>query len=327
MGVVFKQIVRRSFKDRSSVLGEDEVSAVTIGKFDGLHLGHQSIISSLKNWKEKNPESSSIKVSLVSLYPHPAKVLKKNSSFNFSPVTPLRPKIHILNNLGVEIFCLLKFSKELSQLSAASFLDIFILRMLKAKFVVIGSDAAVGKDREGDATFIKKYLQERGCQCEIISTEVICKNPDDKVSSNQLRNLVEVGDFTSYRNLTGRDFYIVGRVIHGDKIARNLGFPTANLNYSNGILPPDGVYSCRVVFNMRRESSYKAVMHIGARPTYNSRVKRVEVHILDYDGGDFYSEALTVSFVTKIRDVVRFDSEDDLKAQIKLDIDSAIKSI
>jgi riboflavin kinase / FMN adenylyltransferase len=282
-------------------LSEKKV-AVAIGKFEAIHLGHQSIIDLLPD--------NHLKV-VLSFYPNPVKILK---SISFKDLYSATYRGLLLDRYNVDVYSLIRFTPEFAKFTPEDFLANVVLRDFRASYVVVGRDAKIGKDRSADAKDICSFLEMNGCK-SIIAPFLELNN--EKISTRRIRNLIESGLVDQARLLLGRPFSMYGRVIGGDKRGQKLGFPTANLYSPNTITLPTGVYATKTVLLGK---TYDSVTNIGFRPTFGLNNLSMETHILNYIGNSFYNEKIEVLFYQKIRDEIKFSSLSSLKSQITKDI-------
>ena len=288
-------------------------SVVTIGNFDGIHIGHRAVLEQLCTARDQSTLNEAI---VLSLYPHPITVLKPEVTIQ--SISSLREKMSLLSALGVNRLTLIHFTKALSELSAAQFIDTFVIKICNAKQLVLGPDTALGRNREGDINFIKSYCSKIGLAVSVVDTLMV---NGQKISSRDIRTAIVSGDLKKAKTLLGRSYSVDGKVINGDKRGRTLGYKTANVDTDNLLLPPNGVYVCRVYL---KEQLLHGVANIGIRPTFRADLNvTTEVHLLDFVGSDFYHEHMRVEFIVKIRDEMKFQSVENLKEQIAKDITKA----
>jgi riboflavin kinase/FMN adenylyltransferase len=282
---------------------------VTLGNFDGVHKGHQHVINSLKEIGKGLPAT------VVSFYPHPVKVLRGGSEPR--SLSSLREKREKCGELGVDLIYGIHFTKAYSRVSARQFIEEVLVRALATKILVVGEDVAVGHNREGNLDFLKRELPLYG-----IALHVVPKFTYNGVrpSSRTIRELLREGQVTQAADLLGAPFTVSARVGHGDKRGQTIGFPTANVATGKRLLPKRGVYACIVEVEGK---SYSAVANIGVRPTFHGVDERLEVHVIRQQLGSLYGKRMHVSFVARLRDEKKFNSIDELKTQINLDIQQA----
>ena len=285
-------------------------TALTVGVFDGVHLGHRSLIARLNRTAAENGLDSGV----VTFQHHPRLVIKQHA--HITRLTSLQDRIKLLHDLGVEHVIPLSFTPELSQLSAREFVELLI-RYLNMKALVIGPDFALGRGRKGSSSALTKLGQELDFSVDVVPPQVV---NGDVVSSTAIRRALEAGDVRKAGEFLGRHFSLTGHVTKGDERGRTLGFPTANLATEHGhALPADGVYAARVLVG---ETSHPAVVNIGLRPTFGSEERLVEAYLLDFSG-NLYGQELTVELVDRLREEIRFSGAEELKAQMALDVERA----
>ena len=293
-------------------LGAFKNSVVTIGTFDGVHKGHQKILSRLDNLaNEMSGESI-----LFTFYPHPRMVVFPDNH-NLKLIQTIDEKIDALRDFGLDNLIIYPFTKEFSRLTAFEFVRDILVEKLKVKTLVIGYDHQFGRNREGDLEFLKESAKIFDFNVEEISAEEV---QEVNVSSTKIRQSLMNGEIERTNEFLGRSFQCSGVVVEGQKIGRTMGFPTANINLNNQhkILPKDGVYAVRVEIN---GTNYNGMMNIGVNPTVvskNTTEKKVEVHLFDFDA-DIYGEHVAVFLYRYIRNEKTFSNLEALKSQLKYD--------
>lgn len=283
-------------------------SILTIGTFDGVHIGHQKIIGSLvQQAKEKNLQSS-----LLTFFPHPRMVLQKQSSLKL--IDTLKEKELLLKKLGIDNLIIHPFSEEFSRLTAIEFTRDLLVDKLKIASLFIGYDHRFGKNREASVDDVITYGKTYGFDLTVIPAQDI---ESITVSSTKVRTAIEDSDFEKVHQFLGRPYQLNGIVTQGEGLGRTIGFPTANLEIpeSYKLIPPKGVYMVDV---KHRNTSYKGMMNIGNRPTLNGSHQTTEVHLFDFDQ-KIYGDSLKVLIVKKIREELKFDSLEALKTQLAID--------
>jgi len=283
-------------------------SILTIGTFDGVHIGHQKIIGSLvQQAKEKNLQSS-----LLTFFPHPRMVLQKQSSLKL--IDTLKEKELLLKKLGIDNLIIHPFSEEFSRLTAIEFTRDLLVDKLKIASLFIGYDHRFGKNREASVDDVISYGKTYGFDLTVIPAQDI---ESITVSSTKVRTAIEDSDFEKVHQFLGRPYQLNGIVTKGEGMGRTIGFPTANLEIpeSYKLIPPKGVYKVDVE---HRNTSYKGMMNIGNRPTLNGSHQTTEVHLFDFDQ-KIYGDSLKVLIVKKIREELKFDSLEALKTQLAID--------
>ena len=285
-------------------------TVATIGIFDGVHLAHQQILKRLNNLKvENNTESL-----LVTLWPHPRYVLGKNAE-KLKLLTTLEEKLHRLEEAGLDNILLIPFSQNFAETSFNDFIQQILVDKLKVKHIVVGFNHQFGKDRQG--TY--KSLCDFGKKGEFTSEQLPKVEVDKEyVSSSRIREYVLQGDMEKANKMLGYTFTVSGHVIHGNKVGRELGFPTANIETPEiyKILPAEGVYAVETEIDGK---VFQGMLNIGVRPTVdNTGVKIIEANFFNFEG-ILYDKRITVRFFKRIREEKKFNSLEQLKSQINLD--------
>ena len=284
-------------------------AVVTVGSFDGLHLGHFKILDEVKNVVRELKGSSY----LITFEPHPRIVLSKD--FGLRILTSLDEKKKILKEAGIENLIVINFTKEFSQLTSDEFIRQIIVDKIGAAHMVIGHDHKFGKDRLGDV----QKLSEVGKLYNFSVTEVPPESMDGEIiSSSKIRTALAAGDLIIANKFLGRNYCVSGIVVVGMKRGRTLGFPTANIqpDDSNKAIPRNGVY---VVKCELEDKVFSGVMNIGIRPTFENKQEQVlEVHLLNFNR-DIYGKNLRIEFIKRLRDEKKFDSKEDLIKQMQSD--------
>lgn len=283
---------------------------LSIGVFDGVHLGHQHLISYLlARARQRNLMSG-----VITFNRHPQTVLSPRHPLPL--LNDLEDKMSFLRKLGVELVVVLPFTKELARISAGNFVQL-LKKHLKMRGLVIGPDFALGKNKEGTASMLKALGEEMGFIVEIIPPFVL---NGIAVSSTAIREALAQGDVKQAQELAGHPFSLSRPVVPGSGRGKKLGFPTANLDIEpEQALPGDGIYATIAYINHKPLPS---VTNIGLRPTFGGDKRWVEVHLIDYTG-QLYGQKLRIEFVDRIRDERCFENIEELKAQIKKDIEQA----
>ena len=286
---------------------------VSLGNFDGVHLGHQQVLAAAKQAGKGLP------LTVVSFYPHPVQVLRGISELR--TLSSLREKREKFAARGVRLLYGIHFTRDFSRVTADQFIQRVLVEALAAKIVVVGEDVAIGHNREGNLEYLQRALPSYGITLLVVpKLELQGVRP----SSRRIRQLLVEGEVKEAAELLGEPFTVSARVGHGDKRGSKIGFPTANLACRGRLLPKRGVYACRVTVKGR---SYNAVVNIGVRPTFNGSGERIEVHIPGESLGTLYGERMWVSFLARLRDERKFSSIEELKTQIGVDIVEAEKRL
>lgn len=284
-------------------------AVVSVGVFDGMHLGHRAIVQA----NLQRSEALGCVPTVVTFREHPKKTLLGKAP---RTLTSLEHRLELFRRAGVGHVVALAFDEELRRTPAREFVEQLLLKGLGARMLVLGFDSKFGRDREGTP----EYVRSLGCEVEVVPR---VKVGERAVSSTAIREAVELGDLEGAERMLGRPVAVYGDVVEGDQLGRQLGFPTANLDLHHELHPPAGVYAC-FARRQREDAARPAVANIGTRPTVSSGAPepRVEVHMLDFEG-ELYGEFLEVEFVQRLRAEQRFPDLDALKAQIALDIGRA----
>jgi riboflavin kinase/FMN adenylyltransferase len=283
---------------------------MTIGSFDGIHIGHQQLIRDLN----KHAHQAGAKSVVLTFHPHPAVVLRGRAGA-FYLTTPAE-KVELLDQLGIDIVITHPFTYELSQSSAREYIS-YSMDHLRFHQLWVGYDFALGKAREGDVHYLEVLGKEFGYQVHIVEP---VKLDGRIISSSQVRNLITEGNISVANKILGRLYGVTGKVVHGDGRGKQIGIPTANLETGDEkLIPGAGVYACRVQI---LDKHLSAAVNVGTRPTFESSDRRshVEAHILDFKG-DLYTQNITLEFVERLRGEKRYKSVDDLIKQIYVDIE------
>ncbi len=289
-------------------LKEQPGCVLTIGNFDGIHAGHQKIIRSLVT-RAKSLGLPSVVISFSvppeSFFGRPKARL---SSF--------RDKHLFLESLGVEKHLLIRFNKDFSQMSARSFVEDFLLAKLKMRCCFIGDDFRFGKDRQGDYSMLESMAKNS----YFVAQKVNRVNVNgQRVSSSEIRRLLRLGEFKMAEELLGRPFAIGGRIMHGEKRGRAIGFPTINISIGRKLSPVLGVFAVLIELNKK---TYQGVCNVGKRPTIGGEKTLLEVNIFDFDK-NVYGEHAKVLFKYRIREEMKFESIEQLQGQIAIDANIA----
>ena len=304
-----------SNEDRQAIeelarLRPDRDTVLTVGVFDGVHLGHRQLIEQVK----RRAGERGLKGGVVTLHHHPQKVLSPQSSLTY--LTTLEQRIALIKGLDIDLVAVLPFTSALARLSASEFVAL-LQKHLRMRSLVIGPDFALGRGRQGDAAALSALGQEMGFTVEVLPPVMV---GGQMVSSTAIREALVRGDLATASRLLGRPYSLSGKVTPGDERGRQLGFPTANISVNSALtLPADGVYVTRAYIDGQPHSS---VSNIGVRPTFGESKRLIEVHLLDFCG-DLYGRQLKIEMVERLRGELRFSSVDELVAQIRRDVERA----
>ena len=295
---------------------EDKRSVVTIGTFDGIHLGHKKILSRLIK-SSKNKDLNSV---VLTFFPHPRIILNKYNEVKM--IDTLDEKIIHLNEIGIDSLIIHPFDKNFSLLSANQFIKDFLVDKLKIKHIIIGYDHRFGKGREASVTDLKNYADDYDFTVEEIKAQEIEKIT---VSSTKIRNSINQGDIKTTEKYLGRYFNLTGKVVKGDGLGKKINYPTANIfiEETYKIIPKDGVYLVETII---KDKLFKGMMNIGHRPTIGTNVKSIEVHLFNFNE-DIYGQVISIKMISKIRDEKKFSSIEALKGQLVKDENYCLKLI
>lgn len=286
----------------------EKTSVVTIGTFDGVHIGHQEIIKSLV----KNAHSTEDKSVILTFYPHPRLILQQGIDLKL--ITTLQEKISLLEKTELDYLIIEPFTKEFSRLTALDFVRDILVKELKMKKLVIGYDHHFGRNREGNFEQLQEYGKVYGFEVEEIPAQDI---QNISVSSTKIRKALEEGNIEKANLYLGYEFMITGRVIHGRGLGTKWNYPTINIQLEEKykLIPKAGVYIVKTILN---NMNVFGIMNIGFRPTVGGKHQTIEVHLLDYNA-DLYGANIQVQLSYRLRDEQKFSSVDKLIAQIKQD--------
>lgn len=285
-------------------------SAVTIGVFDGVHRGHQHLVSTLCD----RARAESLAAIALTFNPHPRTVLRPGFAATY--LTSLEERVELLHALGLDAVGVLAFTSELAQLSPRDFLALLV-EELQMKLLVVGPDFAMGRNRSGTISVMRDVGRELGFRVEVAP---LLAEDDEKVGSSSIRQALSEGDVERVGRLLGRPFSLRGPVVAGDRRGRTLGFPTANIAIGlDRALPAYGIYVTRAYV---RETSYESCTSIGIRPTFDVEPRpTVETFIVDFFG-DIYGQEMRIELLDRLRGEQRFESVEDLVAQMHRDVES-----
>ncbi len=280
---------------------------LTIGVFDGVHLGHKYLISQLK----EHARQQNLLSGVATFRQHPQEVLAPQTKLSF--LTDLAERINLLKNEGVEAIITLSFTHELAQLSTRQFISL-LKNYLRMRGMVVGPDFALGRNREGNIDALRVLAQDMNFSITVVPPIMI---NGEVVSSTAIRRALADGDMKRVHNLVGHPFSLHGRVISGAGRGIKLGFPTANLDINpQQALPADGVYATWAYID---DKAYYSMTNIGRRPTFSGNERTVEVYVLDYHS-DLYEHELRIDIIERLRSEKQFDTAEELQRQIAEDI-------
>ena len=288
---------------------------ITIGTFDGVHLGHKVILARLNEIAKKTKYKSV----LLTFSPHPRHVLQKDDQ-EMKLINTLNEKQDLLEKAGLDNLVVHEFTKEFSRIKSINFVRDILVEKLNVHTLVIGYDHHFGRNREGSIPELKVLAELYDFSIELISPQLF---QDVTISSTKIRQLLEKGEIEKANHYLGYDFFINGKVVKGNGIGKTIGFPTANILIKNKwkLLPSDGVYAVKVNINDR---CFKGMMNIGQKPTVDGKGKSLEVHIFDFSN-DIYGKAIKVKVIKRIRDEKKFKDLQGLKKQLFIDKNRVIQ--
>lgn len=286
-------------------------TALAIGNFDGVHLGHGALLGRLG----EAARQYSLPPTILSFEPHPREFFSPASAP--ARLTTLREKLELLGEAGVAQAMICRFNAAFAALSAEQFVDRVLVGGLRVRYVIIGDDFRFGKGRLGDFSMLQAAGSQYGFDVEAMGSVTV---DGERVSSSGVRTALAAGDMAHAARLLGRPYIIDGQVAHGQKIGRQLGFATANIRIKHNPLPMTGVFAVQV--DGLGDLQLPGVANLGVRPTLGGTRPLLEVHLFDFDR-DIYGKHISVRFVHKLRDEQRFPNFDALKAQIAADAAAA----
>ncbi|MFA7290111.1 MAG: bifunctional riboflavin kinase/FAD synthetase [Melioribacteraceae bacterium] len=299
----------------SSIIDKNKSYVVTVGTFDGVHIGHQEILTSLINEGELLNADSLV----FTFEPHPRSIVSKN--FDLRLITTYTEKVELFENYGVSNLFIASFNDEFAKLSFEDFIKKYFVDKINTKKIVIGYDHRFGKDRTGDENSLKALGNKYGFEVESIPAKII---EDEVVSSTKIRNYLECGNIKKVNCFLNRNYSLTGIVVEGSKRGRTLGYPTANINVVNirKAIPATGVYIAYSSFEGRK---YSSIVNIGLRPTFtDSHEIVIESHLLDFEE-TFYGKEIKIEFIDRLRDEIKFSSKEELILQLNQDKEKARK--
>lgn len=290
-------------------------SVLTIGNFDGVHIGHQALLNQVIETASRQNMSSVA----VTFDPHPLRALKKNGP---PLITRKDQKIELIESLGIDRLVLIPFTRAFAEMPPEAFVQDILMDRLGMSAIIVGPDYTFGKDRAGDIELLKTMGRQKGF--ELMVPDWVRHAPEDaeRISSTRIRQLVMAGRVDEARPLLGRHYQIRGKVIQGRRRGgAQLGCPTANIKLHDELCPKMGVYAVTVE---TLYGTHNGVANIGYSPTFDDFLFTIEVHILDFDR-DIYGTRIRVNMIRRLRDEIKFSSIDQLSAQIQEDISNARK--
>ncbi|MCW3123207.1 MAG: bifunctional riboflavin kinase/FAD synthetase [Flavipsychrobacter sp.] len=298
-------------------LPEFKNAVLTIGTFDGVHEGHKAILEKVvAHAKAVHGESV-----LLTFDPHPRKLLFPNQPLGI--ITPLSEKLRLISDEGIQHIVVVPFTKEFSEFSAQQYIESFLVNKFHPHSIVIGYDHRFGHDRKGDLSLLEAYKEQYNYELIEIPAQLI---DDATVSSTKIRHAINEGDMQHVNHMLGRNYTLKGTVVHGNKLGRTIGYPTANLQPTDAeqIVPGIGIYAIRIIHD---GAQYNAMLSIGYNPTVTDKKElRIEANIFDFDK-DIYGQDLELVFIKRLRGEEKFASLDALKAQLHKDKEDTLEVI
>ena len=290
-------------------------AVVTSGTFDGVHLGHQQILSRLREVAKKIDGETV----LITFWPHPRLVLFPDQK-DLLLLNTFEEKAELLREFGIEHLLRIPFTREFSKMSSDEFIRKILVNTIGTRKLVIGYDHRFGRNREGSFEHLKEHASDYGFEVEEIPRHDV---DNLAVSSTKIRHALLNGDMETANELLGRPYGITGRVVRGEKIGRILGFPTANIEIDNAhkLIPAHGAYAVRVKYE---GAKFNGMMNIGMRPTVGGKTQTIEVNIFDFER-EIYGDTLNLEFVARIRDEKPFPDIESLKRQLTSDKEAALR--
>ena len=291
-----------------------DYAVVTSGTFDGVHLGHQKILSRLQETAAKNGGETVV----ITYWPHPRLVLHPEDT-SLKLLNTFEEKAARLKTYGIQHLIRIPFTKEFSQLSSEEFITKILVQTIGTKKLVIGYDHHFGKNREGSFEQLKRNAPKYGFEVEEIPRQDI---DHIAVSSTKIRKALEESDIETATHCLGHAYSITGRVVMGDKLGRLLGYPTANIEIdtANKLIPADAIYAATIEYG---HEVFKGMLYIGNRPTVQGSKRNIEVNIFEFHR-DIYGESLTINIHKLLRGDIKFNDLEQLKHQLKLDKEAAL---
>ena len=291
-------------------------TVLTIGTFDGVHIGHQKIIKRLVEISEiKN-----LTPSLLTFFPHPRMVLQKDA--NIKLINTIDEKKDILKQFGISNLVIKEFTKEFSRLTAEDFVKNILVDHLKAKHIIIGYDHHFGRNRNANIEDLKQFGKDFNFEVEEISKQDI---NDVAVSSTKIRAALQEGNIKTANTYLGYNFMLTGKVIDGKKLGQTINYPTANLHIEETykLIPKHGVYIVKSIID---NITVYGMMNIGHNPTVNGKHQTIETHFFDFNK-DLYGQNLKIELLQRLRDEQKFNSVEELQSQLHIDKKNALEFI
>lgn len=299
----------RLFRDFNEIKNKIKNPVATIGTFDGVHTGHQAIIDQLNKEAELIGGESLV----ITFYTHPRQVVFSNDN-SLRLISSFKEKFILLQNYGVKNLLLLPFTREMAEMPAPDFVKNILVEKVGIKKMIVGYDHRFGKNREGNFALLKKL----GPQYHFDTIEIPEKDINNvTISSTRIRQALQIGDVTKAIEYLGHDYFITGKIVKGNQVGNEIGFPTANVHFNESLklLPADGVYAVLVDY---KGKTHQGMLYIGRRPTLDLNNKTIEVNIFDFNE-TIYKEEICVRFKKWIRGEKKFKDLEELKQNLEVD--------
>jgi riboflavin kinase/FMN adenylyltransferase len=290
-----------------SIPPQAQICALTIGNFDGVHLGHRAIVGELCRLAKKR----GLKSVVVTFDPPPVQLLRPGS--RPAMLTTFEQRGALLQAIGVDVVVILKTSTDLLNMEGKEFFDEVLLQRFEMRAMVEGKNFQFGKNRSGTQERLKQWCEQSNIELIITEDQILDAAP---ISSSRIRTAIENGDMSDANQMLGRPYTVTGTVVHGLARGRTIGFPTANLGQVETLRPGPGIYAARCVVG---ETTYPAAVHIGPNISFDEHEHKVECYLVGFSE-DLYGQNLEVEFLRKLRDVQKFDSVDALIEQMRMDV-------
>ncbi len=293
-------------------------AVITIGTFDGVHSGHQQIIELMKNeCKRVNGESV-----ILTFHPHPRQIISTVTN-PVVLINSLQEKLALLEKFGVQHVVVVPFTEAFANQTADEYIANFLVKTFHPHSIIIGHDHHFGKGREGNFQLLEDKALEYGFEVKEIPEFML---QDITISSTKIREALLAADIETANRYLGYDYFFTGKVIEGNKLGRTIGYPTANIliEEANKLIPGNGVYAVTIAFKENKQPIFKGMMNIGIRPTVDGKLRVIEVNIFDFDK-EIYGESITITIKKYLRQEQKFNSLNELKAQLAKDKEMAGK--
>ncbi|MCF8069352.1 MAG: bifunctional riboflavin kinase/FAD synthetase [Desulfobacterales bacterium] len=306
----------KNFKKLEEIKTPFKKAVVTIGNFDGVHIGHQSLLHEVIEKADKIGGTSVA----ITFDPHPLMVLRPDKRPPL--ITLYEQKAELIEKSGIDVLICIPFTTDFASIPAKSFIEDLLIKKIGMKCMVVGEDYTFGKNREGNISFLKAYSEKLDFEVVITDWKKMPSAAEGRISSTKIRDLVTKGKMVEANKLLGRHYQVRGSVARGrNRGGKLLGFPTANINLHDELCPKKGVYAVNVEC---LGNTYKGVANIGYSPTFDDHLFTVEVHMMDFDE-NIYDQKIRVNFVRRIRPELKFSSLEELSDNIREDIKVALQ--